>query len=101
MALAEQLRVAARVVRYAAPEIVLSSLKPMPATLPRDLADVMRRLTGQVWRVTVEELTGAPSVREAEADARAAALGAVRRAPIVAAALEIFPDAEIEIGNRA
>ncbi|MGL4314125.1 MAG: DNA polymerase III subunit gamma/tau [Sphingomonas sp.] len=101
VALAEQLRVAARVVRYAAPEIVLSSLKPMPATLPRDLADVMRRLTGQVWRVTVEELTGAPSVREAEADARAAALGAVRRAPIVAAALEIFPDAEIEIGNRA
>ncbi|MFX7853926.1 hypothetical protein ABTK08_20455, partial [Acinetobacter baumannii] len=44
VALAEQLRVAARVVRYAAPEIVLSSLKPMPATLPRDLADVMRRL---------------------------------------------------------
>ncbi|MGJ3649714.1 DNA polymerase III subunit gamma/tau [Sphingomonas sp. GlSt437] len=95
VALAEQLRVAARVVRYAAPELVLSSLKPMPAELPRELAEAMRRLTGQVWRISVEELAGAPSVREAEAEARTAALEAVRRAPIVAAALETFPDAEI------
>jgi len=95
VALAERLRVAARVVRYAPPEIVLSSLKLMPADLPRDLAETMKAITGSVWRVTVEETVGAASVREAETEIRAQALEAVRRTPIVGAALEIFPDAEI------
>jgi DNA polymerase-3 subunit gamma/tau len=94
-ALAEQLRVAARVVQYAPPEIVLSTARPMPAELPRDLAEALKDLTGMLWRVTTDDASGAPSVREAEADARARALDAIRATPIVDAALEIFPDAEI------
>ena len=93
--LAETLRLTARVVRFAPPAIVLSSSKPTSTDLPRELADALRRLTGQQWRVVIEDAPGAPTVREAEATARAAELEQVRQAPIVQAALEAFPDAEI------
>jgi DNA polymerase-3 subunit gamma/tau len=93
--LAEKLRIAGRVIRYAPPEIVLSAAKPIPAELPRDLADALKSLTGTSWRVTTEDAPGAASIREAEAGAREQELAAVRGSPVVAAALEIFPDAEI------
>lgn len=95
MSLAEKLRLTGRVVRFAPPEIVLSSAKPFPADIPRELADVLRRLTGQTWRITTEDTPGAPSMREAQALAREAELDTVREAPIVKAVLEAFPASEI------
>lgn len=95
MSLAEKLRLTGRVVRFEPPEIVLSSAKPFPADIPRELADVLRRLTGQNWRITTEDVAGAPSVREAQAMARDSELDAVREAPIVKAVLEAFPASEI------
>lgn len=95
MGLAEKLRLAARVVRFAPPDIVLSSAKPFPADIPGELADVLRRLTGKSWRITTEDTPGAPSVREAQAAARAAELDWVRGTPIVKAAMEAFPAAEV------
>ncbi len=95
MSLAEKLRLTGRVVRYDAPDIVLSSAKPFPADIPRELADVLRRLTGHNWRVTTEDIAGAPSMREAQALARAAELDTVRESPIVKAVLEAFPASEI------
>jgi DNA polymerase-3 subunit gamma/tau len=99
--LAEKLRIAVRLVRYEPPAIVLSATKPMPAELPRELADALKTLTGQSWRVTTEDVPGAPSIREAEAARRSQELDAVRAMPVVAAALEIFPDAEITGWNMA
>ncbi|MBX9861019.1 MAG: DNA polymerase III subunit gamma/tau [Sphingomonas sp.] len=93
--LAEKLRFTARLVRFEPGSIVLSSAKPVPSELVRDLGDALRELTGTVWRVTLEDAPGAPTVREAEAAARADELEAVKRAPVVAAALQAFPDAEI------
>ncbi len=95
MSLAEKLRLTGRVVRYARPEIVLSSAKPFPADIPRELENVLRRLTNQSWRVTTEDVPGAPSVREAQAMARESELDAVRDAPVVKAVLEAFPASEI------
>ncbi|MBX9729859.1 MAG: DNA polymerase III subunit gamma/tau [Sphingomonas sp.] len=95
MGLAEKLRLTARVVRFAPPDIVLSSAKPFPADIPGELADVLRRLTGKSWRITTEDTPGAPSVREAQANARAAELDWVRGTPIVKAAMEAFPAAEV------
>ncbi|MBY0304517.1 MAG: DNA polymerase III subunit gamma/tau [Sphingomonas sp.] len=95
MGLAEKLRLAARLVRFAPPDIVLSSAKPFPADIPGELADVLRRLTGKSWRITTEDTPGAPSVREAQAAARAAELDWVRGTPIVKAAMEAFPAAEV------
>ena len=93
--LAEKLRFAGRVVRYEPPEIVLSSLKPMPAELPQELAEALYMITRQRWTVTAEEQPGAPSVREQEAAARDAELERLRATPIISAALETFPEAEI------
>ncbi|OYW23646.1 MULTISPECIES: DNA polymerase III subunit gamma/tau [unclassified Sphingomonas] len=95
MSLAEKLRLTGRVVRFEPPEIVLSSAKPFPADIPRELADVLRRLTGQNWRITTEDVVGTPSMREAQAMARESELDAVREAPIVKAVLEAFPASEI------
>ncbi|OYY72378.1 DNA polymerase III subunit gamma/tau [Sphingomonas sp. 28-63-12] len=95
MGLAEKLRLAARMVRFEPPDIVLSSAKPFPADIPRELAEVLRRLTGKTWRITTEDTPGTPSVREAQAAARAAELAWVRETPVVKAAIEAFPEAEV------
>ncbi len=93
--LAETLRLTARLVRYAPPAIVLSNAKPMPSDLVRDLGEALRKLTGAKWHVTIEDTAGAPTVREGQASARAAELEQIKQAPIVKAALEAFPDAEV------
>ena len=95
LGLAEKLRLTARIVRYEPPQIVLSSSKPMPAEVPGDLAEALRRVTEITWRVVIEDATGAPTIREAEAAARMAELEQIKQAPIVKAALEAFPEAEI------
>ncbi|MBA3878410.1 MAG: DNA polymerase III subunit gamma/tau [Sphingobium sp.] len=93
--LAEKLRFTARLVRFEPGNIVLSASRPVPSELVRELADALRDLTGDVWRVGLDEAPGAPTFREAEAAARADELESVKRAPVVAAALQAFPDAEI------
>ncbi len=93
--LAETLRLTARVVRYEPPVISLSNAKPMPSDLVRDLADALLRITGAKWRISTEDAAGAPTLREAQALAREAELERVKQAPIVKAAFEAFPDAEV------
>ena len=95
LGLAEKLRISARLVRYAPPDIVLSAAKPLPADLVADLAAGLQRATGQRWKVTTEDAPGAPSVREAEAKARGDELDWVKSTPVVKAALDAFPDAEV------
>ena len=93
--LAEKLRLVARVVHYDPPLLTLSSAKPVPADLARELTDTLRRLTGTAWRVALEDTPGAPSVKESEAAIRAAELEQIKQMPIVAAAFQAFPGAEI------
>lgn len=102
--LAEKLRLTARLVRFEPGSIALSASKPVPSELVRDLGDALRELTGTPWRVALEDVPGAPTMREAEAAARADELEAVKRAPVVAAALQAFPEAEItgwELNKRS
>ena len=93
--LAEKLRLTARVVRFAPREIILSSSKPIPSEITRELSDFLLRAMGQVWRVEAVDLPGEPSVREADAAVRSAELDWVKQTPIVKAAIEAFPDAEV------
>jgi DNA polymerase-3 subunit gamma/tau len=74
---------------------VLSAAKPLPADLVGDLAAGLQRATGQRWKVTTEDAPGALSVREAEAKAKADELDWVKSTPVVKAALDAFPDAEV------
>ncbi len=102
--LAEKLRLTARLVRFEPGTIVLSAAKPIPAELVRDLSEALRDLTGTSWRVSLDDAQGAPTVREAEATARAAELDRVRSTPVVEAVLQAFPDAEItgwELNKRS
>ena len=102
--LAEKLRLTARLVRFEPGTIVLSAAKPIPAELVRELSEALRDLTGTSWRVSLDDAQGAPTVREAEATARAAELDWVRSTPVVEAVLQAFPDAEItgwELNKRS
>ena len=94
-ALAEKLRQTARIVDFAPGAITLSSARPLPAEVPGELAEALRAITGNPWRVSLSDAPGAPSIREAEAAARAAELAQISEAPVVSAALAAFPGAEI------
>ena len=95
-AVAAQLSHSARVVRYAAPELVLSSSRPLSADMVRDVADACKRATGQGWRVTMVDEPGAPTLREAQKAAEDAERQAVWDSPVVQAARAAFPDTELE-----
>ena len=102
--LAGTLRVAARVISYAPGHIVLSSASPLPAGLPRELADALKEITGSDWRVETEDAPGAPTQQEAAAERKAQELDWVKQQPVVKAALAAFPAAEVigwEIRQRS
>ncbi|WP_374943640.1 DNA polymerase III subunit gamma/tau [Sphingomonas sp.] len=95
-AIAAQLSNSARVVRYAPPEMVLSSARPLSADMVRDLSDACKTATGQPWRVTMSDEPGAPTLREAAKAAEDAERQAVWDSPMVQAARAAFPDAVLE-----
>jgi DNA polymerase-3 subunit gamma/tau len=85
-----------RLISFAPPEIVVSAARPIPADFVANLANEMRELTGRVWKVSTDGAAGDPSINEREAAAKDAARNAVLDHPIVKAAFEAFPDAELE-----
>jgi len=92
--LAVKLIRSASVVRFEAPELVLSAARPLPADLIRELNAELKRLTGRPWKVTAEDTPGAPTLREEEEASRDAMRAAILETPVVKAAFEAFPDAE-------
>src|SRR5690606_2407840 len=57
--------------------------------------DALRQVTGEVWRVEAGEGEGTPSLREQQEAAKQAEADRIRHAPLVQAALEAFPGAEL------
>ena len=95
-AVAAQLTNGARVVRYAPPAIVLSGSRPMSADTLRDAADAMKRATEQNWKLSIEDAPGAPTLREAARAAEDATRQVILTHPLIQAAREAFPEAELE-----
>jgi DNA polymerase-3 subunit gamma/tau len=95
-AVAAHLANAARVVRYAPPELVLSGSRPLSADTLRDIGDALKRATEQPWKITLDDAPGAPTLREAARAAEEAARQAVLETPMIKAAMAAFPDAELE-----
>ena len=95
-AVAAQLGYGARVVRYEPPELILSGSRPMSADTLRDAADALKRATGQVWKIALEDAPGAPTLREKDKAEEEATRQAILATPLVQAALAAFPDAELE-----
>jgi DNA polymerase-3 subunit gamma/tau len=95
IALVARLRHAARLVRYAPPEIEFSNSRPLPADMLVELAAALKEATGRVWKIALVDAPGERSVREAELDAVQARHEAVAQSPAVLAALHAFPGAEL------
>ncbi|SOB87624.1 DNA polymerase-3 subunit gamma/tau [Sphingomonas guangdongensis] len=84
-----------RPIRYAPPELVASNATPLPADFARDLATELRAITGRQWKITTDAAPGEPTLAEQAASAKETERAAVLASPIVAAALESFPNAEL------
>ena len=85
----------ARVVRYAPPEIVLSGTRPIAADTLAEVASVLRGATGTAWKLSMLDAPGEPTLKEAQDAAAEDARQQVLASPLVRAALDAFPDAEL------
>ena len=66
-----------------------------PDDLAGRLSETLRRLTGARWQVAVTDAAGAPTIAAAREAVEAEKRDAAARHPLVRAALETFPGAEI------
>jgi DNA polymerase-3 subunit gamma/tau len=87
-------------VRYAPPDLVIRRTGPLPAEFARDLAAALKAATSASWEVTFADGTSEPSLLEQERAAEAAIRDSILDSPIVRAAREAFPEAEL-IGYTA
>ncbi|HEX8401691.1 MAG TPA: DNA polymerase III subunit gamma/tau [Allosphingosinicella sp.] len=93
--IAQQLHDYAGLVRYAPPELVIRLGRPLSADFVRDLAAALKSATGTQWQVRASDEDAQPSLLEQE-KARAERLRqSVLESPLVAAAFQAFPEAEL------
>jgi DNA polymerase III subunit gamma/tau len=82
-------------VRYAPPELVLSANKPLPTDFARDLGSLLKSLTNTQWAITFIEDQAAPTLKQQDDEREAVARDAILAEPLVKAAFDAFPDAEL------
>ena len=98
---AGELALASRVVHHVSlisivdVELVLSSSRPLPSDLIAELGSTLKQITGRMWRISTAPTVGAPTIREAEAARREAFKAEILATPVIAAALEAFPEATL------
>lgn len=85
----------ARLVRYEPPKLVLRPTKSCDEGFFRDLGRLLRAETGQMWTIETSEDEGEPSLLEQGQAALNAEREAVLQSPMVKAAFEAFPEAEL------
>jgi DNA polymerase-3 subunit gamma/tau len=84
-----------RPVRFEGSEIDFGAARPLPQDFVRELGGALKDSTGVHWKVTLVEGATAMTLREEQAAKEAAEREAVLASPIVAAAIQAFPDAEL------
>ena len=84
-----------RLLRLDAPDLVLARHPRLTDEALRNLAAALKDATGSTWRVATADGEGAPTLREREQAAETEARDAVLGLPIVRAAYQAFPDAEL------
>ncbi len=93
--LAQRLHDFVGLVRYAPPDLVIRRTGPLPAEFARDLAAALKALTQTAWDVTIADGTSAPSLLDQERAAETVVRDEILASPVVRAAFEAFPDAEL------
>ncbi len=96
LAIAARLRHGARIVGYAPPEITLSGSRPISADTLAELNTLLKTVTRTAWKVSIVDVPGAPTLREAQDAADDAVRQAILESPIMKAAVAAFPDAKLE-----
>ncbi|HET9811553.1 MAG TPA: DNA polymerase III subunit gamma/tau [Sphingomicrobium sp.] len=94
--LAIQLHDQVGLVRYEAPELVVKPLRPLGSDWPRDLAATLKGITNTAWTVTIADEGAGPSLLEQEKMAEQQVRAEVLQDPSVRAALDAFPEGELE-----
>jgi DNA polymerase-3 subunit gamma/tau len=84
-----------RVISFEAPNIVYQPARPITDADISKIADVLKQETGQEWTITEGQGEAQPSLVEQEQQARDAERQAILDAPMVKAAFEAFPDAQL------
>jgi DNA polymerase-3 subunit gamma/tau len=98
--LAHQLRENYRLVEYGPPSLLLQQtgnvreVRDVEAFV-RTLRDATDTIFGQKWQVALSDAPAQPTLREQEQAAEAAVKRAVLESPLVKAAFEAFPEAEL------
>ena len=85
----------ASLVSLAGTDLVLSSARPLPSDLIGELAGALKSATGRNWKITTAETPGAPTLRELDMAQYEAFKAEILASPMVRAALDAFPEAEI------
>ncbi len=94
--LALQLHDQVGLVRYEPPELVVKPLRPLGSDWSRELAAALKGITGASWSVSIADEGAQPSLLEQEKMAEEQVRAEVLQDPAVKAAMEAFPDAELE-----
>ena len=88
-----------RLVDYAPPALQLQTARALDSKRIDDalsrLRAALKRIFGENWQVGLAEGAVQPSLREQELEAEREAEQRIRELPIVKAAFEAFPDAEL------
>jgi DNA polymerase-3 subunit gamma/tau len=76
--------------------LVLKPARPLGHDWPRELAAILKSLTGTPWQVSLSDEAGEPSLLDQEKIAEERVRSEVLDDPNVRAVMEAFPDAELE-----
>jgi DNA polymerase-3 subunit gamma/tau len=93
--LAQQLHDYCGLVRYAPPELALKPTKALSGDFARELGAALKGLTRADWAVTIGDGEAEPSLLEQERLAAERERESVLDTPLVKAAFEAFPGAEL------
>jgi DNA polymerase-3 subunit gamma/tau len=93
--IAQQLHDFVGLVRYEPPELVIRPVKPLSGDLVRDLGAALKALTGSTWQVRASDEPARPTLLEQEKAEAEQLRQAVLETPVVRAAFDAFPDAEL------
>jgi len=93
--LAQQLHDFVGLIRYDPPELAIRPIKPLPGEFVRDLGAALKALTGTAWQVRASDENAASSLLDQEKEGAERLRQAVLDTPIVQAAFEAFPEAEL------
>ena len=93
--LAQQMHDYAGLIRYAPGTLAVRPVKPLPSDFARDLAAALKSLTGMNWDVTTADGDAQPSLLQQQQTREDQARDRILATPLVKAAFEAFPDAEL------